>query len=80
MVSFRKSQPTKQGNRRYKLKQRGYKGQTRPILRRSAKTTKKLVLKLECVTCKRKRLQPMKRAKHVIFGGEKKQRGEALVY
>lgn len=75
-----KDNPRAQGNRRYARKQRGYGGQTKPILRRKAKVTKKLVLKLECTKCKFSHQKPLKRAKHVIFGGEKKRRGEALIY
>lgn len=69
-----------QGTRRYNLKQRGYGGQTKPILRRKAKVTKKIVLKMECTKCKNGQQKTLKRAKHVIFGGEKKSKGEALVY
>ncbi|MBZ3869717.1 60S ribosomal protein L36a [Sciurus carolinensis] len=38
-----------QGKRHYDRKQRGYGGQTRPIFRKKAKTTKMIVLRLECV-------------------------------
>lgn len=38
-----------QGKRRYDRKQSGYGGQTKPIFRKKAKTTKKIVLRLECV-------------------------------
>ena len=38
--------------RRYDRKQQGFGGQSKPILRKKAKTTKKLVLKLECTVCK----------------------------
>lgn len=69
-----------QGNRRYAIKQAGYGGQTKPILRRKAKLTKKLLLKLECSKCKRVQTKCYPRAKHVIFGGEKKTKGEALIY
>jgi len=70
-----KDSPFAQGARRYKRKQRGYGGQTKPILRRKAKVTKKLVIKMECGKCKCKHQQVMKRAKHVEFGGEKKAKG-----
>lgn len=75
-----KPNPNAQGSRRYNRKQRGYGGQTKPILRRKAKVTKKLVLKVECAKCKSVHQKALKRAKHVIFGGEKKTKGEALVY
>lgn len=35
-----------QGRRRYDMKQAGFGGQTKPIFRKKAKTTKKIVLKL----------------------------------
>ncbi|KAM0675857.1 40s ribosomal protein L44e [Gurleya vavrai] len=75
-----KSNPNAQGNRRYNRKQRGYNGQTRPILRRKCKVTKKLVLKLECGVCKRKSMRAMKRTKHCELGAGKKVKGEALIY
>ena len=37
---------------RYDRKQQGFGGQSKPILRKKAKTTKKLVLKMECTVCK----------------------------
>ena len=37
-----------QGNRRYDRKQAGYGGQTKPVFHKKAKTTKKIVLRLEC--------------------------------
>ncbi|KAM0687270.1 60S ribosomal protein L36A [Conglomerata obtusa] len=70
----------KQGARRYARKQRGYNGQTKPILKRKCKVTKKLVLKLECSVCKRKVMKGMKRTKHCELGAGKKVKGEALVY
>ena len=47
-----KPNPNAQGARRYNIKQMGYGVQTKPIFRRKAKVTKKLVLKLECTSCK----------------------------
>lgn len=40
-----------EGARRYERKQKGYGGQRKPRLRRTAKTTKKQVLKLKCKDC-----------------------------
>lgn len=40
-----------EGARRYERKQKGYGGQRKPRLRRTAKTTKKQVLKLKCKSC-----------------------------
>ncbi len=57
-----------QGKRRYDSKQKGYGGQTKPIFRKKAKTTKKVTLKLECIICKRRRLLAIKRCKTFILG------------
>merc|ERR1711903_48063 len=53
-----------QGKRRYDRKQQGYGGQTKPVFHKKAKTTKKIVLRLECVECKYKSHAALKRAKH----------------
>ena len=60
-----------QGRRRYDIKQKGFGGQKKPIFRKKAKTTKKVVLKLECNTCKRKTLYPIKRCKSFVLGQKK---------
>ena len=39
---------TVQGKRRYDSKQKGFGGQTKPVFRKKAKTTKKVTLRLEC--------------------------------
>lgn len=75
-----KENPNKQGSRRYRIKQRGFGGQTKPILRRKAKVTKKPVLKLECKNCHTKVMKVIHRAKHVILNNEKKVKGQALTY
>lgn len=75
-----KDNPNRQGNRRYRIKQQGYGGQTKPILKRKAKVTKKPVLKLECKNCHSKIMKPIHRAKHVILSNEKKVKGQALIY
>ena len=36
----------------YNAKQKGYGGQTKPVFRKKAKTTKKIALKLECSKCR----------------------------
>merc|ERR1711900_33752 len=61
-----------QGKRRYDAKQRGFGGQTKPIFRKKAKTTKKITLKLECTKCKAKHMQPIKRTKHFELGDQQK--------
>ena len=67
-----------QGKRRYDRKQRGYGGQTKPIFRKKAKTTKKIVLRMECTDCKKKKQLPLKRTKHFELGGEKKRKGAVI--
>ena len=58
-----------QGKRRYDNKQKGFGGQKKPIFRKKAKTTKKIVLRLECTVCKRKSLYRIKRCKTFVLGG-----------
>ena len=58
----------RQGERRYAAKQKGFGGQTKPIFRKKAKTTKKVTLKLECTVCKTRRLNPIKRCKSFVLG------------
>merc|ERR1712166_167801 len=53
-----------QGKRRYDRKQQGYGGQTNPVFHKKAKTTKKIVLRLECSECKYKSHAALARAKH----------------
>merc|ERR1712241_1254045 len=58
----------------------GFGGLSKPILRKKAKTTKKLVLKLECTVCKWKNQAPIKRTKHFELGGEKKRKGQMIQF
>ncbi|KAJ5942894.1 Ribosomal protein L44e [Penicillium verrucosum] len=69
-----------QGKRRYDRKQSGYGGQTKPVFHKKAKTTKKVVLRLECTSCKSKKQLALKRCKHFELGGDKKTKGAALVF
>jgi large subunit ribosomal protein L44e len=57
-----------QGKRRYDRKQSGYGGQTKPVFKKKAKTTKKVVLRLECTVCKTKAQLALKRCKHFELG------------
>lgn len=57
-----------QGKRRYDRKQSGYGGQTKPVFHKKAKTTKKVVLRLECTSCKTKSQLALKRCKHFELG------------
>lgn len=59
-----------QGKRRYDRKQSGYGGQTKPVFHKKAKTTKKVVLRLECTSCKTKAQLALKRCKHFELGYE----------
>uniref|UniRef100_K3XBG7 60S ribosomal protein L44 n=1 Tax=Globisporangium ultimum (strain ATCC 200006 / CBS 805.95 / DAOM BR144) TaxID=431595 RepID=K3XBG7_GLOUD len=61
-----------QGTRRYKEKQKGFGGQTKPIFHKKAKTTKKITLRMECKECKTKKQLPIKRTKHFELGEKKK--------
>ncbi|KAN0059629.1 40s ribosomal protein L44e [Thecaphora frezii] len=69
-----------QGKRRYDRKQKGYGGQTKPVFHKKAKTTKKVVLRLECTVCKYRSHMALKRCKHFELGGDKKQKNAALVF
>merc|ERR550532_3709447 len=60
-----------QGTRRYKSKQKGFGGQTKPIFRKKAKQTKKVTLRLECTKCKRRRCKVLKRCRTFILGETK---------
>ncbi|BBN03715.1 large subunit ribosomal protein L44e [Marchantia polymorpha subsp. ruderalis] len=67
-----------QGKRRYDRKQSGYGGQTKPVFHKKAKTTKKIVLRLQCQGCKHVTQHPIKRCKHFEIGGDKKGKGTSL--
>lgn len=69
-LTSRKASLFAQGKRRYDRKQSGYGGQTKPVFHKKAKTTKKVVLRLECTTCKTKAQLSLKRCKHFELGYE----------
>ncbi|KAG5346557.1 RL44 protein, partial [Acromyrmex charruanus] len=69
-----KERHASQGRRRYDRKQQGFGGQTKPIFRKKAKTTKKIVLRMECTECKYRKQIPLKRCKHFELGGDKKRK------
>lgn len=71
-----------QGKRRYDRKQSGYGGQTKPIFRKKAKTTKKIVLRLECVepNCRSKRMLAIKRCKHFELGGNNTRKSQLIKF
>ncbi|KAM4887020.1 large ribosomal subunit protein eL42-like [Thomomys bottae] len=62
-----------QGKHLYDRKQNGYGGQTKPVFRKKAKTSKKIVLRLECFepNCRSERMLTIKRCKHFELGGDK---------
>merc|ERR1712241_441583 len=82
VTQYKKSQESKcaQGRRRYDRKQQGFGGQSKPILRKKAKTTKKIVLRMECLECKRRIQVALKRAKHFELGGDKKRKGQMIQF
>merc|ERR1711993_153141 len=69
-----------QGKRRYDRKQSGYGGRTKPVFHKKAKTTKKIVLRLECTKSKKKKLLVIKRCKHFELGGDKKRKGQMIQF
>ena len=72
--NYRKGKDCKyvQGKRRYDAKQKGYGGQTKPIFRKKAKTTKKITLIMNCTKCKLKWLKVIGRAKTFTLSSDKK--------
>merc|ERR1712216_771640 len=66
-----------QGKRRYDHKQKGYGGQTKPVFHKKAKTTKKVVLRLECSVCKYRSQLVLKRTKHFELGAKKATSGHS---
>ncbi|KAB0403509.1 hypothetical protein E2I00_002451 [Balaenoptera physalus] len=71
-----------QGQRRSDRKQSGYGGQTKPIFRKKAETTKKIVLRLECVepNCRSKRILALERCRHFELGRDKKRKGQVIQF
>ncbi|XP_076807831.1 uncharacterized protein LOC143451273 [Clavelina lepadiformis] len=69
-----------QGKRRYDRKQSGYGGQTKPVFHKKAKTTKKIVLRMECTVCKCRKQLPIKRCKHFELGGDRKRKGQMIQF
>ena len=66
------------GKRRYDMKQKGFGGQTKPILKKKAKQTKKIVLKLECTQTKNKSYRVLKRCKTFILGKKENNKGQVM--
>uniref|UniRef100_A0A8C6C9J4 60S ribosomal protein L36a-like n=1 Tax=Monodon monoceros TaxID=40151 RepID=A0A8C6C9J4_MONMO len=70
------------GKRLYDRKQSDYGGQTKLIFQKKAKTTKKTVLRFECVepNCRSKRMLAIKRCKHFELGGDKKRKHQVIQF
>merc|ERR1719471_647843 len=70
VTQYKKGKDSKmsQGARRYKSKQSGFGGQTKPIFRKKAKQTKKITLKLTCVNTKKSHTRLLGRCKTFILG------------
>merc|ERR1712116_75598 len=47
---------------------------------KKAKTTKKIVLRMECSECKFRKQVPLKRCKHFELGGDKKRKGQMIQF
>ena len=73
-----KATKTAQGKRRYDMKQKGFGGQTKPVFRKKAKNTKKIVLKLECSQTKTKSFRVIKRCKTFILGKKENTKGQVM--
>lgn len=69
-----------QGDRRYKAKQAGFGGQTKPIFRKKAKTTKKVAVRLECTKCKIRRCKVIGRCKSFVLGVKPKTKGQVFFW
>ncbi|XP_036922462.1 60S ribosomal protein L36a-like [Sturnira hondurensis] len=71
-----------QGKRCYDRKLSGYGGQTKPIFWKKAKTTKKIVLRLELVesNCRSKRMLAVKGCEHFELEGDKKRKGQVIQF
>ena len=73
-----KASLTAQGKRRYDMKQKGFGGQTKPIFRKKAKQTKKIVLKMECTKTKSKNFKVIKRCRTIILGKKENVKGQVM--
>ncbi|XP_032018570.1 large ribosomal subunit protein eL42-like [Hylobates moloch] len=71
-----------QGKKCYNRKPSGYCGQTEPIFGKKAKTTKKIVLRLECIepNCRSTKVLAVKTCKDFELGGGAKTKGQAIQF
>ncbi|XP_062963532.1 large ribosomal subunit protein eL42-like [Cynocephalus volans] len=67
-----------QGKWCYDREQSSYCRQTKPILRKKAEMTKKIVLRLECTkpSCRSQRMLAIQRSKHFELGRDEKRRAK----
>ncbi|XP_045628244.1 60S ribosomal protein L36a-like [Ursus americanus] len=70
------------GKAALRQKQSGYGGQTKPIFQKKAKTTKKIVLRLEWIepSCRSKRMLATKGCRHFERGGGKKRKSQVIQF
>ncbi|XP_021561831.1 60S ribosomal protein L36a-like [Carlito syrichta] len=70
------------GKWHYDRKQSGYSEQTKLIFWKKSKTTKKIVLRFECVgpNCRSKRMLTIKRCKHFELVGDKRRKGQVIQF
>ena len=66
-LKAKKASPMAQGQRKYDILNKGYGGKKRQQLKRKAKKTKKINLKMTCSSCKRIKTQIIGRAKKIEF-------------
>eukprot|EP01083_Nonionella_stella_P071628 192536_1 len=52
-----------QGKRRYDMKQRGFRGQTKPVFKKKAKNTKKISVRNKCTKCQMTIFETLTRTK-----------------
>ncbi|XP_012886929.1 PREDICTED: 60S ribosomal protein L36a-like [Dipodomys ordii] len=71
-----------QGKRRYDKKHSGYAVRLSQFSRKKTKTTKNIVLRLECVepNFRSKRMLAIKRCKHFELGGDKKRKEQVIQF
>merc|ERR1711971_1253561 len=63
----KKASPMAQGQRKYDILNKGYGGKKRQQLKKKAKKTKKITLKMTCSGCKRIKIQVIGRAKRIAL-------------
>jgi len=79
-IKLKKTSFYAQGKRRYDRKQsRKYGGQPKPVFMKKAKTTRKIVLRMECTECKYRKQMPIKRCKRFELGGDKRRKGQMIM-